>query len=219
MEIQSNYSKMSHRVLIDLQYLPCIEYFTVFNRYKQIEIEVCENFEKQTYRNRAHILSANKSIPLSIPVLKGNSKQLIKELKIDNKQRWRDNHWRSIISAYGKAPYFEYYSDYFQKIFFKEQDSIFDLNLELLTLCLKLLNYDNVITFSEKYELIPDGGVLDMRSRVHPKKDFGTNTFYQPYSYIQLFGKEFVPNLSIIDVLFCEGPNASNIIHQSTTSQ
>ena len=210
---------MSHKVLIDLQYLPSIEYFTIFDQHKSIEIEVYENFEKQTYRNRTHILSANKVIPLSIPLLKGNSKQGIREIKIDNKQRWRDNHWRSIISAYGKAPYFEYYSDYFHHIFFKEHELLFDLNSELLTLCLKLLNYDNVITFSEKFELIPEEGVLDMRSKVHPKKDFGTNTFYQPYSYIQLFGKEFVPNLSIVDVLFCEGPNASNIIHQSTTSQ
>lgn len=210
---------MNQKVLIDLHYLPSIEYFTIFNLYKKIEIESFENFQKQSYRNRAAILSANRITNLSIPVLGSNSKHGIKSIQIDNKQRWMDVHWRGIISAYGKAPYFEYYKDYFQEIFDKPHEYLFDLNLELLTLCLKLLNYDNVITFSEMYQKNPEGGVLDLRSAVHPKKDFAQNTFYQPYSYIQLFGKEFVPNLSIVDVLFCEGPNASNIIHQSTASQ
>ena len=209
---------MNHKVLIDLQYLPSIEYFTVFNIHKDIVIEACENFEKQSYRNRAHIMSANKITPLSIPVLGGNSKQSIRDIRIDNKQRWLDIHWRGILSAYGKAPYFEYYADYFNQIFFKRHEFLFELNLELLTLCLKLLNYDNVITFSEKYQKNPVGGILDLRSIIHPKKDFSKNVFYQPYSYIQLFGKEFVPNLSIIDVLFSEGPNADNVIHQSTVA-
>ena len=209
---------MNHKVLIDLQYLPSIEYFTVFNIHKDIVIEACENFEKQSYRNRAHIMSANKITPLSIPVLGGNSKQSIRDIRIDNKQRWLDIHWRGILSAYGKAPYFEYYADYFNQIFFKRHEFLFELNLELLTLCLKLLNYDNVITFSEKYQKNPVGGILDLRSVIHPKKDFSKNVFYQSYSYIQLFGKEFVPNLSIIDVLFSEGPNADNVIHQSTVA-
>ncbi len=210
---------MIQKVLIELQYMPSIEYFTVLHLHKNIEIEVCENFIKQSYRNRAHILSSNKINQLSIPVIGGNSKQNIKEIKMDNDQRWMDVHWRGIVSAYGKAPYFEFYADYFNQIFLKKHTSLFDFNFEILTLCLKLLNYDNVITFSEKHELTTREGTLDLRSSIHPKKDFSTNTYYQPYSYIQLFGKEFVPNLSIIDVIFCEGPNASNIIHQSTVIQ
>ncbi len=214
-----NYSEViDQKVLIDLHYLPSIEYFTVFHSYKNIEIEVYENFVKQSYRNRTHILSPNKISKLSIPVLGGNSKRPIREIEIDNNQRWADIHWRGIISAYGKAPFFEYYADYFHQVFLKKHQYLFDFNFELLTLCLKLLDYDHVITFSEKHELTPSEGVLDLRSVVHPKKDFAMNTFYQPYSYIQLFGKEFAPNLSIIDVLFCEGPNANNIVHQSTVT-
>lgn len=196
-----------------------MEYFTIFNVYKNIEIEIYENFVKQSYRNRTHILSSNKISHLSIPVLGGNSKQLINEIEIDNDQRWLDIHWRGIISAYGKAPFFEYYADYFHQVLFEKHERLFDLNLKLLTLCLKLLNHDNVITFSKKYQKTLDEGTLDLRSVIHPKKVFTMNAFYKPYSYIQLFGKEFVPNLSIIDVLFCEGPNASNIIDQSTVTQ
>lgn len=207
---------MHQKVLIDLQYLPSVEYFTIFYTYENIEIEICENFIKQSYRNRTHILSSNKISHLSIPVLGGNSKHLINEIEIDNDQRWIDIHWRSIISAYGKAPFFEYYADYFHQVLFERHERLFDLNLKLLTLCLKLLDYNNVIIFSEKYQKTPDGGTLDLRSVIHPKKDFTMNAFYKPYSYIQLFGKEFVPNLSIVDVLFCEGPNTCNIIHQST---
>ncbi len=209
----------AQKVLIDLQYLPSIEYFAVLARHNNVQIEKHENYIKQSYRNRTHILSSDKITQLSIPIVGGNSKQLIKDIKIDNDQRWLDIHWRGILSAYGKAPYFEYYADYFHQIFFKKYDLLFDLNTELLTLCLKLLDYDNVITFSKKYEKDSMEHVLDLRSVIHPKKDFRENMFYQPYSYIQLFGKEFVPNLSIVDVLFCEGPNARNIIHQSIAAQ
>jgi len=210
---------MTQKVLIDLHYLPSLEYFAMLHQYKDIEIAACENFVKQSYRNRTYILSANKVTQLTIPVVGGNSKHPIREIEIDNSQRWIDIHWKGIISAYGKAPYFEYYADYFEQIFFKKHKYLFELNLELLTFCLKLLQSDNAITFSKKYRKNPEEGILDLRSVIHPKKDFGQNAFYQPYSYIQLFGKEFVPNLSIIDVLFCEGPNAGNIIHHSTITQ
>jgi hypothetical protein len=209
---------MGQKVLIDLQYLPSLEYFTVLQLHKDIEIEVCENFVKQSYRNRAYILAANKVTQLTIPVIGGNSKQSIRSIEVDHNQRWVDIHWRGIISAYGKAPYFEYYADYFEQILSKKHSHLFELNMELLTLCLKLLQSDNTITFSEKYRKDPEDGILDLRSVIHPKKDFGQRPYYQPYSYIQLFGKEFVPNLSIIDVLFCEGPNAGNIIHRSSVT-
>ena len=204
------------KVLIDLQYLPSLEYFTVFNAYNNVEIEVCENFVKQSYRNRTYILSSNKTNYLSIPVLGGSSKQLIKDVKIDNNQHWINIHWRGIVSAYGRAPFFEYYADYFHQIFFKKHQLLFKLNFELLTLCLKLLNYDNVITFSKEYQKEPKEGILDLRSVIHPKKKFDKNAFYQPYLYIQLFGREFVPNLSIIDALFCQGDSVRNIIDRST---
>jgi len=206
------------KVRIDLQYLPSLEYFTVFHKYQNIEIESHEYFVKQSYRNRAHILSANGQSTLSIPMIGGNSKILAKDIMIDNGQRWLNTHWRGIISAYGKAPFFEYYADYFHDIFFREHTRLFDLNHELLTLCLKLIGHDNVVALSEKYDIETPHETLDLRSSIHPKKDFTENKFYQPYSYIQLFGKDFVPNLSIIDALFCEGPNTSNIIHQSSVS-
>ena len=75
----------------------------------------------------------------------------------------------------------------------------------------------SVNQFSEKYVHVPENGIIDLRSALHPKKTSGADKFYQPKSYIQLFGNEFVPNMSIIDLLFCEGPNARNIIIQSTT--
>ena len=206
---------MIKKALIELQYLPCLEFFTFIYQLDQLIIECNENFVKQTFRNRTNILNANGETSLTIPVLKSNSKILIRKIEIDNSQNWMKSHWRSIQSSYGKAPYFEYYSEEFRNIFSKKEKYLFDFNWHLLTLCLKNLQINKVIIFTKSYEKAPESSILDIRSIIHPKVEYSTRSYYQPIPYIQLFGNKFVPNLSIIDLLFCEGPNASNIIAQS----
>lgn len=205
-------------ILIDLQYLPSLEYFACLLQSENVCIEENEHFVKQTYRNRCHILGANKVEVLSVPVIKGNRKILVKDIKIDYNQKWLGNHWRAIVSAYGKAPFFEYYVSYFYDVFYKKGKFLFDFNYELLTLCLKLLQVDKKMFFSERYEHNPGEGVLDVRSVIHPKRDHAKNSFYVPYSYNQIFGKNFVENMSIIDLLFCEGPNASSVLKNSLST-
>lgn len=208
-------SNQGENILIELQYLPSLEYFTCLLQCKDIYIEACEHFVKQTYRNRCHIRGANKVETLSVPIVKGNRKILVKDTKIDYNQKWLGNHWRAITSAYGKAPFFEYYEAYFHDIFYKKIKFLFDLNYELLTLCLKLLQIDKKLILSEKYNKSPENGILDLRSVVHPKKGHQQNGFYMPYLYNQVFGKNFVENMSIIDLLFCEGPNAPLVLKNS----
>lgn len=204
-------------VLIDLHYLPTLAYFCCFHRADNVIIEANENYVKQSFRNRATILTANGVSSLSVPVVGGNKKTKIQEIKIDDSQKWINTHWRTIQSAYGKAPYFEYYADYFLQIYNEQETSLFTLNKKILTLCLKFLEMEVSLQFSEKYVHVPENRIIDLRSALHPKKTNDVNKFYQPKPYIQLFGNEFVPNMSIIDLLFCEGPNARNIIIQSTT--
>ena len=93
-------------LLLDFHYLPCIAYFSCINRYHHLILEVHENYEKQSYRNRCYILSANKVLPLSVPVHRGKGKKPTKDIRIDYSQKWVNNHWRAIKSAYGKAPFF-----------------------------------------------------------------------------------------------------------------
>ncbi len=96
---------LSGPVLIELHYLPCIAYFAYLAHAESVVIEAHEHYVKQSYRNRCQILTASKVVSLSVPVQKGNRTQLIRDLKIDYSQSWLKDHWRTIASAYGKAPY------------------------------------------------------------------------------------------------------------------
>lgn len=195
-------------LLIDLQYLPCLDYMTALVQTDRVQIEAHEQYQKQSYRNRCYVLTANKVDALAVPVQHGTRHQPIRDLRIDNEQPWQTHHWRTIQASYGKAPFFEYYAPDFEIILRKNQSFLLDLNLELLTLCLKLLGVGTPINLTECYEKIPPPGLFDARSRINPRNGPGKHLFYHPEPYMQNFGQNFVPNLSIIDLLFCQGPDA-----------
>lgn len=203
------------KILIESQYLPCVAYFTLLTHSEVVFIETNENFEKQSYRNRCEIIGSNKVQSLSIPVHHGGRKVPIKALTIDYKQKWSKNHWRAIQSAYGKAPFFDFYADYFEQEYQANHATLFELNSSLLTLCLRLLKLK--LSFGElsKYSKESPDGVIDFRSEVHPKKSLDSLTWFQPKAYHQIFGKDFVPNMSIIDLLFCMGPDALEVLYRS----
>lgn len=207
---------MPDTVVIETQYLPSIEFFCAIRPFQKVEIEVHEHFQKQTYRNRCYILGANNIQCLTIPVVKSNSKTIVKDLKIDNRQRWNAGHWRSIKSAYGKAPFFEYFSADFEEIYAKPPDYLIDFNSKLLTLCLRLLNSPKEVSRTSNFQSHLESGFQDVRSTITPKKPYIERHYYSPHTYIQVFGKNFVPNLSVIDLLMNEGPNALNIISSSS---
>lgn len=207
---------MRDTVLIESHYLPSIEFFCAVKPFQKIEMEVLEHFQKQTYRNRCYILGANNIQCLTIPVIKSNSKTLIRDLKIDNNQRWNVEHWRSIKSAYGKAPFFEYFSVEFEELYAKPKDYLIDFNQQALTLCLRLLNTSKEVAKTKKFLQQGESASEDFRSMITPKKSFERRHFYLPKAYIQVFGRNFVPNLSVVDLLMNEGANASNIISASS---
>jgi len=204
-------------LLIDLHYLPSIEYFTQLMVYENVVFEVEEYFVKQTYRNRCHIRAANKVDMLSVPVIGGRKKIKVKDIEIDHSQRWQKDHWRAIKSAYGRAPYYEFFEAYFEPFFQKQEKFLADLNINLLTNCLKLLQVSIDFALTETYEKTPsDNSVIDLRGQIHPKKGYNTNDFYKAVSYPQVFGSTFAANMSIIDLLFCEGPNSRSIVTKSS---
>lgn len=202
-------------VLIELQYLPNIEFFTCLQSFSEIIIESNENYVKQSYRNRCYILGSNKTEMLVVPVIDGNKKIMIKDIKIDYSQRWDVNHWRTISTAYGKSPFYEFYSDYLKAIYEKKHTFLWDLNFEMLTMCLKLLRINKTISQTRNYEKEANSTVFDARNMLNPKNAINHSQFYQPSPYQQNFGNEFVPNLSIIDLLFCRGNQASEILKKS----
>ncbi|HEY9117863.1 MAG TPA: WbqC family protein [Roseivirga sp.] len=203
------------KVLLETQYLPSVAYFVLLAHAEEVYLEAHELFEKQTFRNRCEILGANGVQRLTVPVHSANSKNRIQKVVIDHQQKWVNNHWRSIQSAYGKAPFFDYYAEYLKAELFKPHESLFNLNRSLLTLCLKLINLQIKINLTEKYELKPSEDIFDGRSMVHSKKSLETLTWFRPTSYYQIFGKNFAPNLSILDLLFCMGPDTLMVLRQS----
>ena len=199
-------------LLIDLHYLPAISYFQHIAAADEIVFETKESFQKQTYRNRCEILTSNGKEGLIVPILHGSS-PMIKDIQLDYSQRWFQIHDRSMRSAYGKSPFFDFFMDEISVIISRKHTYLWDLNYELLTLCLEKLTLKKVLLESNSYikpAEVPDT-MIDMRGKIIPqsKKSDG-NFVIKPYQ--QVFGNEFVPNLSIVDLLFCAVLDSSEII-------
>lgn len=201
------------RVIIETHFLPSIEYFCALAGYDEIIVEKHEHFLKQSFRNRCYILTTNGIERLSVPVAIDSGKIQIAMVPIDYSNKWPINFWRTLQSAYAKAPYFEYYKDDLRSELFSGEMYLFDLNHRLLSLCLKWLGWKTTIGETTAYETKPD--LTDLRNAISAKSNFASRSFYHPFSYQQVFGKQFVPNLGILDLLFCTGPDASGIIKSS----
>jgi hypothetical protein len=206
---------MHKSILIELHYLPSIAFFSSLEGKDKLILEANEFFEKQTYRNRCLFLSSQQTEVLTVPLQGANKKIKTKDIRIDKTQNWKQKHWRTIRTCYGKSPFFEFFADDFNLIFSKKHDFLWDLNMDLLTICLKIIGQNIEITESVRYEKQISGNVIDARSLIHPKKENSLKQFYHPTPYGQSFGNTFEPNLSVIDLLLNEGPNAKTVIQQS----
>jgi hypothetical protein len=202
-------------VLSELHYLPSIAFFSAASQAEEIVIEKHEYFQKQTFRNRCQILTPQGIQNLIVPLTAKHGKVLITDVRIDYQQKWVNNHWRAIQSAYGKAPFFEYYADGLEKVLYKRFDFLYDLNRELLSLCLKWLRWSTHVRESLSYEAQVEESLQDIRSLINPKKTDILEDFFNPSPYVQVFGNDFVSNLSLIDLIFCEGPEATKRIQAS----
>ncbi|MEJ7643258.1 MAG: WbqC family protein [Chryseolinea sp.] len=201
--------------LIEVHYLPSVSYFSALQGCSIIVLERNENFPKQTYRNRCQIVAAKGPQNLIVPVTMKPGKVLITDVRIDYSQKWLNNHWRTIQSAYGKAPFFEYYRDDLHDTLMKKSAFLYDLNLELLSMCLKWLKQDVTIMESLAYDKTVEKGTADLRSMINAKNMADLKFIFQPVPYTQVFGNAFAANASIIDLIFCEGPGAARIVQNS----
>ncbi len=206
-------------ILIESQYLPPIAYFAAIQQASVITLEKHEHFQKQTYRNRCYILSSQGTEMLILPLTSKHGSVCITDIKIDYSQKWLNHHWRSIQSAYGRAPFFEYYASDLEKVLFAKHVFLYDLNYQLLSMCLKWLKSNVPVKESLAYEKTVDSSVTDLRSLINPKKSDIEEKFYRPTSYTQVFGSTFVKNLSLIDLIFCEGPAARLIVEASAVAK
>lgn len=207
---------MDDTLLIEPHYFPSVAYLAQLSRYSKVVLEVHEHFPKQTYRNRCYLQGANQVQLLTVPVRKVKGKVPTHAVQINHDEPWAAYHWRTLQSAYGKAPFFDFFATDFHDILLQKNHYLVDLSVAILTKCLEILQLEvQSLTLSQKYYSEAPKGFFDARNCLHPGLPPISPPYYRPVPYQQLFGSNFVPNLSVIDLLFCAGSRANSIIRQS----
>jgi hypothetical protein len=194
-----------------------LNYYARLIREEKIILEQYDHYHKQTYRNRCRILGPNGVLTLSIPVKKKHGeKTLVRDIRIDYDMPWNRAHWRSLLASYASSPFFEYLSDDLSRFYEVRFDFLIDLNLQLVENILGLLEIHIPVIASSSFREIE--GTSDPRHFIHPKRDQKVeDPDFQTIEYHQVFSDRFgfQPNLSILDLLFNEGPGATSILRKS----
>lgn len=210
---KKNKNKM-YQALIHPTYFPSIAQFHLILNCPCV-LEVSDNYQKQTLRNRAYIYGANGKQALNLPIkhVGGETgRQLFKDVKVENHFPWQRLHWKSLETAYRTSPFFEYYEDDLLPIFEKKYTFLLDVNIETIETVLACLQTDVNFERTKVYESDPQE-VKDCRFLTSAKKEIPV----EMEEYHQIFSDKhgFLPNLSILDLLFHEGPNTTDYLAKS----
>ena len=195
--------------LLTTTYFGPIQWYQKLHRMPCI-IEQHDHFVKQTYRNRCVIATANGTQTLTVPIERyDGTKCPMRDLRSSDHGNWRHLHWNALVSAYGETPFFEFYADDLRPFFEKRHTFLFDLNLDIMHTMCQLLDVRPQVTLSEQYIVLPseDDAVVDFREAIRPKHPLPDADFNPtPYYQVRAQRHGFLPNLSILDLLFNEGP-------------
>ena len=195
--------------LLSTTYFGPVQWYQKLHRADHVEIEQWESFQKQTYRNRCVIATTQGMQALTVPVVRGES-PLIKDIRISDHGNWRHLHWNALQSAYGDSPFFDYLQDDIRPFFEKKWEYLLDFNEAIrLTIC-ELLDIHPDVSLTADYSpssfLLPPSSKNDYREAINPKHP-APDPDFQPKPYYQVYQQKhgFLPNLSILDLLFNMG--------------
>lgn len=206
------------QILLSSAYLPPVLYFAHLQSAEQVWIEQYDHYQKQTYRNRCVIAAPDGPLSLTVPIEKPNTqKAFMRDIRISDHGNWRHLHWNAIESAYNHTPFFEYYKDDFRPFYEKKFDFLVDYNEQLCQLVCQLIDIDTSFQRTESYNTEPSNTIIDLRDAIHPKKELMNDASFGVIPYYQVFQERlgFLPNLSIIDLLFNMGPEAILVLQKS----
>lgn len=200
-------------ILLHPTYFPSISHFVAMANAETVTLEMDDNFQKQTNRNRMYIYSPNGIQLLNIPVKHstGNRHQKTRDVRIESAFDWQKQHFKSLEAAYRSSPFFEYFEDALIPIFEKKQEFLMDLNLQTIDIVSKCLRLD--LSLEKTTEYFSDTHLSDFRTLANGKKDH-----FQGEPYPQVFQEKegFINNLSILDLLFNEGRYALDYLKRQS---
>lgn len=194
--------------LLQTTYFGPIQWYQKLYRYDHCLIEQYDSYQKQTYRNRCVIATANGPQALTVPVEGTNEKCLVKDLRISDHNNWRRIHWNALLSAYSESPFFDYYADDIHPFFEKKYDFLIDFNEAIRQKVCELMDIHPNVNYTSDFRR-QTSDIVDFREVINAKHPLADADF-QPQRYWQVFeGKHgFQTNLSILDLLFNMGPES-----------
>lgn len=194
--------------ILQTTYFGPIQWYQKLHRFDHCMIEQYDSYQKQTYRNRCLIATANGVQALTVPVEHNNDRMLVKDLRISDHNQWRRIHWNALQSAYSESPFFEYYADDIRPFFEKRYDFLVDFNEAIRETVCKLIDIHPQTEYTSAYNSQWQESA-DYRDVIHAKHPLPDNDFEaKPYWQVFQHKHGFLANLSILDLLFCMGPES-----------